>query len=241
MSSNLSIARSARTFFRSGLYGVLSTHSVELEGYPFGSVTPFATTPEGELIIFVSMIAQHTKNMTGNPKVSLMAMDRESEDKQASARVTFVGDALRVEGRDEEMARSRYLALFPGHVDYFQTHDFVFFKIKPVRVRYIGGFGRIHWIPASDWLLSSPQWAAEEQEIIRHMNEDHQDALLRMAGAELKTPVQEAQMVSLDPDGFHITTERGSVYLVFSSPCVSTDQVRAEMIRLAKESRKIEG
>ena len=71
---------------------MLSTHSLEHEGYPFGSVTPFVLMPNGNLVVYISSIAQHTLNIESNPKVCLTILERE-EDSQASGRVAFLGDA----------------------------------------------------------------------------------------------------------------------------------------------------
>ncbi|MBO0797641.1 MAG: pyridoxamine 5'-phosphate oxidase family protein [Blastocatellia bacterium] len=56
--------------------GVLSTHSVEVAGYPFGSIAPYTLNYNGEPIILISDIAQHTRNIKRNNKVSLITVKR---------------------------------------------------------------------------------------------------------------------------------------------------------------------
>ena len=72
---------SVRTFVRARQYGVLSTLSVDVPGYPFGSITPYVVTHEGRVVILVSEIAQHTKNMRACSKASLLVSDDKADDK----------------------------------------------------------------------------------------------------------------------------------------------------------------
>ena len=61
----------ARCLMRTQHTGVLSTVSLSLKGYPFGSVTPYWMTDNGDLILYASDIAQHSRNMKADSKVSL--------------------------------------------------------------------------------------------------------------------------------------------------------------------------
>ena len=228
---------SVRTFVRARQYGVLSTLSVDVPGYPFGSITPYVVTHEGRVVILVSEIAQHTKNMRACSKASLLVSDEKADDKQAAGRVTIVGDVARVPDHAIELVKARYLRCFPGHKSYDQAHDFRYFQLSPVRVRFIGGFGDIHWIESADWLLPTPDWATEEQDIIDHMNHDHGDALIDMCRGFFKLEVDEASLINVDSEGFHVAAGGDIHYLRFSSRCQSNHDVRAEMVRLAREAQ----
>ena len=90
-------AAMARRLLRSVDSGILSTMSLEIPGYPFGSVTPYAMTQEGRVAMYVSEIAQHTRNMRGDPKVCLTVTEGSgAENQQALGRVTVVGDVFEV-------------------------------------------------------------------------------------------------------------------------------------------------
>lgn len=161
--------------------GVLSTHSLSVEGFPFGSITPFLLTSKGDIVIYASDIAQHSRNMKSNPKVSLFIHDPSEDDSQANARVTVLGEAT-----PDVVAQSdidRYFRLFPQAKAYEQTHDFRFYLVKTVRVRYIGGFGEIYWLPEDLWRQSFVDIEEVEQGAIAHMHEDHADALTAIAQA----------------------------------------------------------
>ena len=125
--------------------GILSTHSQDVPGYPFGSVTPYALDQQNRPVILISSLAQHTKNIKINPKVCLTITEHSDEsNKQSLARLSFIADAILVE--DDEQTCERYLERFPESRAYFGTHDFAFYRLNPVRLRYIGGFGKIFWI-----------------------------------------------------------------------------------------------
>lgn len=75
-------ASTARALLRRVDSGVLSTMSVELLGYPFGSITPFVVTHEGRVVIYISEIAQHTKNREA---------EKREDDRQRSFRISPPG------------------------------------------------------------------------------------------------------------------------------------------------------
>ncbi len=232
--------------------GILSTMSRELPGYPFGSVTPYMTTLEGEVVIYVSGIAQHTANMKGDPKVSLTVIEQGSGNQQALGRVTVIGDAGLVPEAETDRVAQRYFRFFPEAEGYAGTHDFAFYWIEPQRVRYIGGFGKIFWIEKDEWRLATPQWAPGEQGIIDHMNADHADALERIVAAfapggskgQGSSAAEEApRLIAVDPEGTHLRAGDSILYAPFAPFAQGTtlatsafdmESVRNAMIRLAK-------
>lgn len=72
-------------------------------------------------------------------------------------------------------AAARYYRYFPASQDYHQVHDFDFWRLQPVRWRYIGGFGAIHWLDRVE--LANPFAGEAEQDMLAHMNADHAPAL----------------------------------------------------------------
>lgn len=135
--------RDARRFVRGMLQGVLSTLSQRVEGFPFGSVAPFMLDHAGRPVILISTLAEHTRNIDADARVSLIVQPF-AEDMQTTGRATLLG---RAEGlADKDALGPRYLRYFPQAQGYFAMHDFSFYRIEPVRVRWIGGFGKIHWV-----------------------------------------------------------------------------------------------
>jgi putative heme iron utilization protein len=128
-------------------YGVLSTLSVKHAGWPFGSAMPYALTTADEPLIFVSSLAEHTRNMAADPRVSLFIQDTATNaNPQSIARATLLGVIEAVREDEIEDATNRYLQRFPEAAQNFQLGDFRLLKIAVQHVRYIGGFGEMFWI-----------------------------------------------------------------------------------------------
>jgi putative heme iron utilization protein len=200
--------------------------SVELPGYPFGSVTPYCADATGRPIVYISAIAQHTRNIRANPKVSLTVVERVAEtDIQAAGRVTCVANALPLDapGADAE----RYFRSFPNARQYQGTHDFAFFRLELVRTRYIGGFGQIYWVEPAEFVLQNPFSPEQESAIIQHMNKDHRQALRRYAGGD-------ATMIGIDAEGFDMLRDGAKVRLEFQNPIGTMEEARQALIALAK-------
>ena len=224
----------AKTLVRQQHSGVLSTHSQSVEGYPFGSVVPYFMSTQGNLIIYISQIAQHTRNIKGNPKVSMTIFDSMQDDSQASGRVTLLGDAELI---DNENVTAQYLSLFPQAKSYQQTHDFMFYQIKAERIRYIGGFGKIFWINKADWFTDVEQWHHASSEIVQHMNEDHQDAMTLIVEHQFGLRATNVAMLSAFFEGVHMQVDKQIVYLAFDTPCTTAKQVREQLVAATHAAR----
>ena len=126
-------------------YGVLSTLSRKAEGWPFGSLTPFALTADGQPLVLLSGLAEHTQNLLADPRVSLFVQDSQAlANPQAGARATLLCLAEAVSA--VAAAQTVYLQRFPEAVSLLQLGDFGFFQLKIERVRFIGGFGEMYWV-----------------------------------------------------------------------------------------------
>src|ERR1700712_1235672 len=141
---SLKAAKQARQLLLKEYRGVLSTHSKAMPGFPFGSVVPYCLDADGNPLILISRIAQHTHNLTLDPKCSLLVSERGAEDVQAVGRLTVLAEASKLGDPPAiESAAPRYYQFFPDSQNYHQAHDFDFWGLTPVRHRYIGGFGAI--------------------------------------------------------------------------------------------------
>ena len=139
--------------------GVLSTLSNKLDGWPYGSLMPFALSDKGEPLVLLSTLAEHTQNVLNDPRVSLFVHDEAGtrENPQAAARATLVCLAEALAGIESAAAGERYLARFPQSEQLFQLGGFKLFKLKVERVRYIGGFGEMYWIGHNDYAAAMAQ------------------------------------------------------------------------------------
>ena len=232
----------ARVLMRTQHTGVLSTQSLSVKGFPFGSIIPFMMTNDGNIIIYASDIAQHSRNMKTDNKASLCVYDATQDDSQASARVTVLAEASwdDVSKLDEE----RYFQLFPQAAQYRKTHDFRFYTLQTTRVRYIGGFGEIYWFSKDEWISDYADVSSMEEGIIDHMHQDHLDALAEIItdakGEELSE--QDAAMLTVFPEGFHYTKADSDTkavdFIAFMEPITEHYSARKAMVDLTHKARE---
>lgn len=215
-------------------FGVLSTISLDVPGYPFGSVTPYCVDQSGHLILYISHIAQHTRNIAADPRLSLTVVDEDagSADQQARGRVTYIANGSRIQDEaDLSAAASRYFRYFPSSRQYERTHDFSFFRLEPVRIRFIGGFGEIYWIEPADFVVKNPFSPAQEVQIVEHMNRDHADALKHYCRGV------EAVMAGIDSEGFDVLAAGRRVRFDFDAPIHNMNEARQALVAMAKQDR----
>jgi putative heme iron utilization protein len=225
----------ARRFTRGQRSGVLSTLSRRIEGYPFGSVSPFILDHAGRPVILISEIAEHTKNIEADPRVSMIVQPY-SPDMQSTGRVTVIGQARRLP--DKDGLGPRYLRYFPQAEAYFGMHDFNFYRVEPVKIRYIGGFGRIHWVEPENYLRADTEALVEaETAILDHMNSDHADTLMLYCQARLDLRVPEARMIGIDPDGFDLRVGDDIARIEFDAPVSDAASARQAFVALAQQCR----
>lgn len=219
--------------------GVLSTISLAVEGYPFGSITPYCLDEKFNPILLISSIAQHTKNIEANSKVSLTIIEENSDtNKQAKGRLTYIGNAKKIDKQDH--AEDRYFRYFPESKDYLKTHDFHFFRIEPVRLRYIGGFGKIFWLETDEIKSQNIFNNENESRIIKHMNEDHKNNIKDYLSNLLKLEIKEDSnywMAGIDQLGADFMLDKRLNRLNFDKELKSPEQARELMVELAKRAR----
>lgn len=119
------------------------------DGRPFASMVPFAATTAGgrlRLVVHVSGLAAHTRDMRSVPDVCLMVMALETEamPPQALPRISIPGRAVFIPPDHPEHAalKAAYLGTFPEAAGLFQLGDFSIVAIEPVSARFVAGFGR---------------------------------------------------------------------------------------------------
>ncbi len=138
------LARTLRTLLETQRIASLGTIH---QGEPRVSMVPFAVLPGGAgFVIHVSRLAAHTKDMLGDPRVSLLVVAPERPDvaPQAMARVTIQGDAAACSDPKPAHAKAReaYLSRFPESAPMFGFSDFSLFVIRPRELRFVGGFAQ---------------------------------------------------------------------------------------------------
>jgi hypothetical protein len=118
-------------------------------GEPAVSMVPFVL-PAGDtrLLIHVSALATHTRDMREHPRVSLLVMAEPQADvpPQALPRVTLQADAVTLsrDDGDHAAAQAAYLGRFPDAAATFELTDFSIVMLQPVSARLVAGFGQAY-------------------------------------------------------------------------------------------------
>jgi len=236
-------AERARTLVYLGRVGSLSTLSRKQRGFPFGSVMPYGLDDHANPVFLISTMAMHTQNVQADPRSSLLVTQADTiGDPLGASRVTLLGNILPVPGPEVAEARKLYLARYANSKYWVDFDDFSFYWMDVVDVYYVGGFGVMGWVPASEYYGAQTDPLADTAAgIIQHMNADHGDGLVMLAKAFSGIESQEATMTSVDRLGFHVRLKtqdgmRGAriAYLREVNSPAEARQVLVEMVAQAR-------
>lgn len=232
----MSLAQDARRWLRAHRYGLLSTHSRAVEGYPFGSVVPYVLDHSACPVMLISRLAEHTKNLAGDARVSLLIHEA-GEDVQAQARVTLLGKAELV--ADASSIEPRYERFFPATAGYRTQLDFEYWRIVPVTLRAIAGFAKVHWVSREAYAPPPGAIALADDEagILEHMNTDHAHTLRDYCRLQNLAVNDAVSMVGIDCDGFDLNVDGKLARFEFAAPVTDAAAVRAALIALAQQAR----
>jgi heme iron utilization protein len=239
-----SFAERARTLMYLGRIGSLSTLSRKQPGFPFGSVMPYGLDDCGHPIFLISTMAMHTQNLQANPRASLLVTQPDaSGDPLGASRVTLLGNALPMPETDVAEARALYLARYANSKYWVDFEDFSFYRMDVVDVYYVGGFGVMGWVSASEYDRAKPDPLANAATgIIQHMNTDHGDALILLAKVLAGIESQEAEMTSVDRLGFQVRLKtpegmRGA-RIAFLREVTSPAEARTVLVEMVAQARQ---
>ena len=236
-------AERTRTLMYLGRIGSLSTLSRKQPGFPFGSVMPYGLDDHGRPIFLISTMAMHTQNLLTDPRASLLVtQDSADGDPLGASRVTLVGSVHPIPESEVAEARELYLARYANSKYWVDFEDFSFYRLEVVDVYYVGGFGVMGWVSASEYSHSQPDPLSDSMsEIIQHMNADHKDALVLLAREFARIESQEAIMTAVDRLGFHVRlkTQEGmrGTRIPFRREVRNPAETRKVLVEMVQQSR----
>lgn len=191
----------ARHLMRRRDHAALAT---SLAGRPYVSLVACGCDLDASPLLLLSDLAQHTRNLLPEPRVSLLFEDTAGHpDPLAGPRLTLLGRAERC---DDPRVAARFAARHPASAGYAGFADFHLYRIAIERGHLVSGFGRIAWIEAEALRFAdeAAALAAAEAEILAHMNKDHADAIALYAGHLLRMPGDGWRMTGIDPEGLDL-------------------------------------
>jgi putative heme iron utilization protein len=192
-------------------------------------------------LLLLSDLAQHTRNLVADPRVSLLFEDTgEYADPLAGSRLTLLG---RAEKCGDPRAAARFAARHPASAQYAAFADFHLYRVTIERGHLVAGFGRIAWIEAEELRFGADAsvLAAAEVEIIAHMNRDHAEAVELYAQRLLGRRGKGWQLTGIDPEGIDLRREGETARLDFAAPVLTPAMARRVLVALAETARETPG
>ena len=235
-------AEEARTLVAQGRVASLATLSAD--GAPWCSLVMYAALADGTPVLCLSTLAEHGRNVVSDPRASLAIGETEIEgDPLDHGRVTLAGRLEAPAGEELDAARAAYRAASPAAKLYGRFGDFTHYVLRVERVRWVGGYGRMDSTGPDAYHAAEPDPVADNAaHAVRHLNEDHADALLAMARALGGHPdATVARCVRADRYGLDlaVSTPRGeaAARVTFAEPVSAPGGLRAATVELARRSR----
>ena len=211
-------------------------------GAPYVSLVQVAAAHDGSPLLLLSNLAEHTKNIAADSRVSLLFDGTQGlDDPLAGARLTVQG---RIGALGDTVAerhqRQRYLARHPEAAAYAGFADFGYYRVAPERLHLVAGFGRIRWLDAAAVLLDQRRLgtlAEEEEGILAHMNAAHADAVDLYARAAAPGAPAGWRMTGVDPEGLDLRRNAAWARLDFRGMVNDGASARRELVRIVKDLR----
>lgn len=223
-------ARTARALLAGRLHGVLSTHSLEHEGYPFGTLVPYILGQDGQPLVLLSHLSQHTKNIDADPRCGLVVIEDGDGDVQQFGRLSAVGTLAPCDDPDAE----RYFRYYPAARDYFEHLGFRFYAFAPLRFHWNGGFATARWFANDRLIRANPLTPEQQLRVITHMNSDHADALRAYLVDSIDLPESAtALMVGVDADGIDLRVGDRLYRVGLPREIASPDEAREVLVEMA--------
>lgn len=120
----------------------LATQSAAVPGFPLATAVAFATDEHHRLVLLISALAEHTRNLAADPKAGLLVVRPLGGGEMA--RVSLVGEVVPIDA--EQPLIDRYLRYHPEAERFLQLGDFKFHRFEPRRALVVGGFAQAAWL-----------------------------------------------------------------------------------------------
>lgn len=230
----------ARRVLRAADRAVLATAGAE--GWPYASLVLVALEPDGTPLLLLSRMAEHTRNIAADPRVSLLF------DGTAGFADPLEGPRLTVLGRAAVSiapgARARYLARHPGAAGYAGFGDFAMWRVSVARAHLVAGFGAIHGLSAAELLCDTAGCEAllgGEAAVVAELNARHADAIDACAARLTGGSGSGWRITGVDPEGCDLRRGGAVARLPFAARVADPAAARGELLRCAAAARAAGG
>lgn len=231
--------RTVRTLLRELDRASLATIlPAEPAGWPYASLVLVAVDHDLSPILLLSDMAEHTKAIKADGRVSLLFDGTGGLDQPLTGpRATVLGWAERIA---DERLKARFLARHPDAALYAGFKDFAFYRLAVERAHLVGGFGKIRWIEAAELVPPQAEGLAEaEAAIVEHMNADHADAIQLYAAKLIGRAGDGWTMTGIDPEGIDLRRGGEVARLAFDEPLRAAGEARKTLVALVGRARAL--
>ncbi len=220
------LSHQARCLLRAARAGTLATMA---DGQPFASLVTPACAPDLGILLLLSALAAHTRQLRAAPQCCVMVAGPAPEaNPQTAPRISVSGAA---EPIADPALKARWLTIHPYAALYADFGDFTLWRIRPDRALLVGGFGRAARLRAAD-LQPDPAavaaLATAEADLLAHCNTTHADTLATLAG----TPGP-WRMVAADVDGCDLAQTETVRRIPWPAPVRNAEEALEALKRLS--------
>jgi putative heme iron utilization protein len=208
----------------------------EAGAWPYASLVLVAVDHDLSPILLVSELAEHTRAMQADGRISLLFDGTAGLDQPLTGpRVTLLGRAAPTA---DERVKARFLARHPDAAMYASFKDFHFYRVAVERAHLVAGFGRIRWFSAAELLPPAAAGLADaERGIVAHMNEDHAEAIQLYARRLLGLAGADWRMTGIDAEGIDLRQGGQVARLAFDQSLAAATDARQVLVALVARAR----
>jgi putative heme iron utilization protein len=191
-------------------------------GAPLTTLVSVGSDYDGAPLLLLSGLAQHTRNLAGDPRGSLLLTSPPGRgDPLNRPRLTIGG---RVVAHREPSARARFIARNPKSKLYASFADFSLFRMDLSAVHFNGGFARAAALAPADILtdLAGAQTLiAMEAALLEEVNARDGALRARLAGADGADKRRAWRAIGVDPEGLDLAAGARAARASFPTPAPS--------------------
>lgn len=244
-----SITERARTVTHICSGGTLCTTSVMegVEGFPFGSYVDYILDEKGWPVLLLNEQSMHTQNIRKCPSVSLFCqlprgLEANTEN-AALSRATFMGNVERVPNEELSALKFAFILLHPYSEQIADSPKFSFYRIKPEKIYFSGGFGVMStWINVEEYQRAKPDVLAHDvPNVLSRVNVEKQLELILICKHFLRLEsVDVVTIQTIDKFGIDIRVKRDQFTdeyrVAFRHPVNSSEDAKSELMKLFQEA-----
>ena len=216
-----------------------------VEGFPFGSYVDYILDDNGWPVLLLNDQSIHTQNIKQNPRVSLFCQLPRSQTIQTTAalsRNSIMGTVSPVLGADLSAIKLAFTLVHPYSEQLVDSPKFTFYKIKPEKIYFSGGFGVMAtWVDVAEYESARPDVLAQEVPLmLARINAERQNELLLLCKHFLKlSDVKSVAVQAIDRLGVDIRLQAGErtdeYRVAFRNLVTSAEDAKSELMKLFQE------